>query len=729
MTPPKAGRYELREEIGRGAMGVVYKGYDPMIGRTVAVKTVRLLEENTAAQRQELVQRFHTEARAAGALTHPHIVVVYDAGEEEGLFYITMEYVEGSSLQALLERRQTFPTPRVVKIVEQAASALEYAHHRNVIHRDVKPANILLTAEDTAKLTDFGTAKILQLGATSSGQIIGTPSYMSPEQVKGKPVDGRSDIFSLGVVLYELVTGEKPFPGTNVTTVIYKIVHEDPIPARELDSSVHPGLNSIIERALAKEPDDRYQSCRELIEELRNYRQLGVTGSATVVAPAPPRAPVVEPPASRPAPEPPRAAPPPPVAPAPPPEAAPRPARPAPPPPVSISAAMPPPPKKKSGGIGITLVLLGVLAAGGYFVWPNIRATLEGSRATVPLPSSAPASPVTEPSPSPPAAGPEKPEPRAAEPAPAPAAPKVEAKAPAKVEPEALRQRLEQRLREAGLDDKVKVKVAGNVVTLSGELSRRERQQILQRLGALPREMRLRDQLRVVRDPEEPRAAPGLAELEVLTDVLGARAVLKGPAGPAGECTAPCRFEDLRPGRYELEVTKDGYRPERRILTLQAGSIREARIPMQAAASGIVVASTPAGADVYVNGTRHPQPTPATIPLAPGNYRISVQKAGFTPYEGAVDLRAEELKQLRVELVERRQAAAVGWLEVRSIPPGADILLNDTNTGRKTPARLELPAGQYTVTIYLRGYATVRKTVTVEGNLAVAINETLQRVP
>src|ERR1700720_4564239 len=266
-------------------MGVVFHGFDPVIGRNVAVKTLRLSEAGTGLSRDELIGRFQTEARAAGLLTHPNIVVVFDAGEEDGLFYITMEFVEGRSLQTLLDARQLFPLPRVMKLMEQVCSALDFAHQHNVVHRDIKPANVMLTADDTLKISDFGTAKILQFGTAQTAHVMGTPSYMSPEQVKGKPVDGRSDIFSLGVILYELMTGEKPFPGQNITTVIHKIINEDPISPRSLDSSIHPGLSAVITRALAKEPSARYQTCQELLDALKNYRDAG-NPEATVRMPA-----------------------------------------------------------------------------------------------------------------------------------------------------------------------------------------------------------------------------------------------------------------------------------------------------------------------------------------------------------------------------------------------------------------------------------------------------------
>src|SRR5579871_644106 len=272
----KAGRYEIVGELGRGAMGVVYKATDPVIGRPVAVKTIKLSEQGTGLTRSELIARFQTEARAAGLLTHHNIVVVYDAGEEDGLFYITMELVEGKSVQALLDDGHAFPLPRVLRIMEQACNALQFAHENNIVHRDIKPANIMLTGDDTVKVTDFGTAKILQFGTVQqTAHVMGTPSYMSPEQVKGRAVDGRSDIFSLGVVFYELLTNEKPFPGQSITTVIYKIVNEEPIPPRQLNPGLHPGLNEIVMRALSKDPETRFQSCRQMQEALKNYRALG----------------------------------------------------------------------------------------------------------------------------------------------------------------------------------------------------------------------------------------------------------------------------------------------------------------------------------------------------------------------------------------------------------------------------------------------------------------------
>jgi serine/threonine protein kinase len=290
LTATKAGRYEILGELGRGGMGVVYKAKDPLIGRTVAVKTIRLSEEGTGMSHAQLVERFQTEARAAGLLTHPNIVVIYDAGEADGLYYITMELVNGKSLRSLLDSGEKFTLPRLLHIMEQVCSALQFAHDNNVVHRDIKPANIILAANDLVKITDFGTAKILQYGGSQQTAAMGTPGYMSPEQIKSKAVDGRTDIFSLGVMLYELTTGQRPFRGQDVTAILYRILNEEPVPPQKLNPSLPQGVSSTILKALAKSPHQRYENCRELLEDLKNYRpgEAGAAANAASHIPAPP---------------------------------------------------------------------------------------------------------------------------------------------------------------------------------------------------------------------------------------------------------------------------------------------------------------------------------------------------------------------------------------------------------------------------------------------------------
>jgi serine/threonine-protein kinase len=235
----------------------------------------------------EMVRRFKNEARAAGVLNHPNIVTIYDAGEHEGILYIAMEFMEGTTLQALLEETRMLDAEQVLHFSREICKGLDYAHAKGIVHRDVKPANIMITAQGALKVMDFGIAKAGG-SMTSTGQVLGTPNYMSPEQVKGRSLDGRSDLFSFGVILYEMLTGEKPFAGQNVTTIIYKIVNETPASPRDLDVSIHPGLSAIVMKALGKTADDRYQSGAELVHDLENYKRAGVTPQATQVLPQTP---------------------------------------------------------------------------------------------------------------------------------------------------------------------------------------------------------------------------------------------------------------------------------------------------------------------------------------------------------------------------------------------------------------------------------------------------------
>jgi eukaryotic-like serine/threonine-protein kinase len=282
------GRYEILSELGRGSMGVVYRAHDPNIGRTVAIKML-LTERLATGDLTEYLERFHREAQSAGALAHPNIVTIYDFGEDSGNYYLAMEYLEGKSLERLVQEQPLLPVETIIPIFEQVCSALDVAHAHGIVHRDVKPANIMILESGRVKVTDFGIAKVMAAEMTQAGQVLGTPNYMSPEQVLNRPLDGRSDLFSLGAILYELVTGEKPFIGQNITTVIYKIIHEMPIAPRELDPGIHPGLSYVMSRALAKSPDDRYQTCSELANDLKNYKNIEgvVTAGATMVVKAP----------------------------------------------------------------------------------------------------------------------------------------------------------------------------------------------------------------------------------------------------------------------------------------------------------------------------------------------------------------------------------------------------------------------------------------------------------
>src|SRR5438309_1374829 len=254
------GRYEVVAELGRGAMGVVYKARDPQIDRLVAVKTVSLWGQEPEEE-QEFRLRFANEAQAAGRLHHPGIISVFDVGEDPDNQdpYIVLEYVSGESLQRVLAREKKLAQSKALKLAEELAEALDYAHAQGVVHRDIKPANILVTEDGHAKIADFGIAKLNLSQLTLPGKVMGTPAYMAPEQLSGEGVDGRSDIFSLGVILYAMVTGHSPFHGNSATTVCFKVVNRDPVPASAFDLDLPRTPDAVIFRAMAKDPADRYQ--------------------------------------------------------------------------------------------------------------------------------------------------------------------------------------------------------------------------------------------------------------------------------------------------------------------------------------------------------------------------------------------------------------------------------------------------------------------------------------
>jgi serine/threonine protein kinase len=761
-TVTKAGRYEIVGELGRGAMGVVYKAMDPVIGRTVAVKTIRLSEEGTGLSRPELLTRFQTEARAAGLLTHPNIVVVFDAGEEDGLYYITMELVEGKSLQALLDGGHAFPLPRTLRIMEQTCSALQFAHERNVIHRDIKPANLMLTADDTVKVTDFGTAKILQFGTVQqTAHVMGTPSYMSPEQVKGRAVDGRSDIFSLGVMLYEMVTGEKPFPGQNITTVIYKIVNEDPVPPRQIDPSIHPGISAVIMKALVKEPDQRYQNCREMLEDLRNYRTIapgagnpqstmvmgGGSPTATLVsanptgrgfanedhtvaatarslnarASAPNQTPLVRR--------------------------------------TGTIAPAPEPPKKKNivGTILAALLLLGVIVYGAIKIRPVFEAARvlhDEQKKSAPSPAAVPAA--TETTSANPAANPagaETSQPKdpgvvaSAEPKPSetkPAEVVPEKPAPKKAEntisPKAAeyKGRIEEAISEKGLTGHVRVQVAGNTLTLAGKLRPADHGALLKLLRNAPSDVRVIDHLEYDDTPvpaaaggsdegTHPVPPPGQGAIHVVTDVIGAHAVLRGPAGHVlSKCETPCSFNDLNPARYSLEVQKDGYQSVQTALQVKSGDAQDQKIKLESLAKGIYISSQPPGADVFINGAKQSGQTPVTLPLAPGQYNLVLRLQGYEPYAGGIQIKDNIQTQLNVPM-SQKSASRVAWAQVNSTPKGAEIIVDGNSTGQFTPARVQVPVGIHNITVRLNGFQFAKRTFQASEGGTVPVDVPLQQ--
>jgi predicted Ser/Thr protein kinase len=277
------GRYEVLQEIGHGAMGVVFKARDPLIDRLIALKTITA----SVAEDKDLLERFRREAKAAGMLQHPNIVTIYEMGEADGVPFIAMEYLEGESLDALITRRAPAPLQQKVGYLVQTCRALQYAHRRSVIHRDIKPANIVVTVEGVVKVVDFGIALLAAASKTQTGTLLGTLAYMSPQQLGGKRADARSDIWSVGVVLYELLTGRRPFEGENHAALVLSILKDEPVPLREMLRECPYQLDAIVRKALAKDDAVRFQSMEELLLGLKSAwatLHLNRTGEAPVDA-------------------------------------------------------------------------------------------------------------------------------------------------------------------------------------------------------------------------------------------------------------------------------------------------------------------------------------------------------------------------------------------------------------------------------------------------------------
>jgi serine/threonine protein kinase len=774
-TMAKAGRYEILGELGRGAMGVVYRAVDPVIGRNVAVKTIRLTEEGTGLTRPELLSRFQTEARAAGLLTHPNIVVVYDAGEEDGLYYITMELVVGKSMQAVFDSGESFPVPRILRILEQTCAALQFAHERNIVHRDIKPANLMLTADDTVKVTDFGTAKILQFGTVQqTTHVMGTPSYMSPEQVKGRPIDGRTDIFSLGVVLYEMLTGEKPFPGQSITTVIYKIVNEEPIPPRQLNPSIHPGLNDIVMRALAKEPEVRYQNCREMLVDLRNYRALAGqdrSPDATLISPrgqglqalnqpystptSPLHAQFAEDPATaatarslqqR----------------ATTPSQTPAVRRTGPLPPLPIEV-----PEKKNSAFTTVLAaifLVAVIVYGVIRLQPEIqaararnnpaRAPVTNLPAATPLPPPSDSSASSTPAANPPTAAATSPSDAAANTADDSAAVSSKPSAeppteqpvaaspprPKKSEPTITaaaaeyKRQIEQAITNKELNGRVKVNAIASTLTLVGKLRPADHASLLKFMRNAPTNVRVVDDIQyddtAIASAEGdngalPVPAAGKSAIHIVTDVIGATATLFGPAGrQLFDCQTPCSFNNLAPTHYSLQITKDGFTPLQTALELKVGQALDQKLHLEAIAKGLFVTSQPPGADIFINGAKQSGQTPATIPLSAGQYDLVLRLQGYQAYAGHIQVNNNQQTTLNAQLKERSQVH-VAWAQVHSTPEGAEIYIDGAPAGEISPARVQIPTGTHIIALKMSGYQIAKRGVEASEGGTVIVNEVL----
>jgi serine/threonine-protein kinase len=744
-TLTKAGRYQIVSELGRGSMGVVYRGYDPVIGRTVAIKTM-LVGNLTPAEFEEYKARFQREAQSAGALNHPNIVTVYDFGEDTGVLYLAMELLEGKSLQRLVEEQGVLPVETIVPIFTQVCSALDHAHRNKIVHRDIKPANIMIVDSGLVKVTDFGIAKVMSSGMTQAGQILGTPNYMSPEQVKGRPVDGRSDIFSLGVILYELVTGEKPFGGQNITTVIYKIINENPIPPRELDATIHPGLSYVIQKALAKSPEERYQTCRELAEDLKNYKNLGGTAApdATVIVRTPP---ISMQPVNVPARE---ATPPPPPAPATRPAAQPAPRHAAPPPPRPY-VPLQPSPSRTALWVVLALLLVGGLG-GAYYYYQQALVPKTGHLmvnanvpdATISLDGR------TEPSwvapfgfsdltPGPHSVLVSKEGYESARQV-------VEVKAG-----ETLSVRAELKPIEAAPDVgglTVAANIQGAQISLDGhsdptwvtpyvftELAAGEHALVISKDGyqayeqmvtvAAGETASVKAELAAARGAAPARpAAPRTGQLVVTSNVPGAKISLDGRTD--ANWVTPFTFRDVSAGTHFVTVVQAGYAPFETSLRIEGGRTATVNANLAVPQGEINIVTTPPGFEVRINGKSYGRtPVSATLPL--GTYTYELVRPGTEPYESSFELKYDgHMITRKVDLNVGGGAAAGSVIDVRTIPPGATVFANGKPVGSATPTSFRLSPGQHTLTISLSGFRPIQRRLIVPSDGSpVNVNERL----
>ncbi|HEV2962026.1 MAG TPA: serine/threonine-protein kinase [Candidatus Angelobacter sp.] len=684
MSLQKVARYEIVEELGRGAMGLVYKALDPTIGRTVALKTMRL--DVHGLETEDMLRRFKNEARAAGLLNHPNIVTIYDAGEQDGIFYIAMECIEGTTLHALLMEKRVLTAEEVIELSRHLCKGLDYAHAHGIVHRDIKPANIMITPNGTVKIMDFGIAKAGG-GMTNTGQVLGTPNYMSPEQVKGKTLDGRSDLFSFGVILYEMITGEKPFVGQNVTTIIYKIVNESPISPRDLDVTVHPGLSAVVTKALAKAPDDRYQSGAELMNDLEKYKSLGsnlaatavVSASAvaghsdqseqTLVLPATAATAVAEMAATQ---------------------------------RVSGGAAAAVSPAKalekprlveKPGttviethkirlylGAVVAVLLLAVGIAGyGYYERSAAQRLAEHADAQVAFDKSIRAStpqvvvppPIPDPTPDPEITAQPSPE-------------KVKTKQP------------------------VRVKATSSPNQVFSHQ----------------------------------------AELKISSTPDGAKVEVDGWSEP--QWVTPFRASNLAAGIHTVVFTKPGYVEETRSVEVGAGKSLAVNVDLNPMVSSVMVSSTPSGANIWIDSKDTGKTTPATIILEKGQHNILLRKQGFkevstseTLSEGQtlnyspVLLANTSVAQMQEEGQGRgfwKRAFGVesipegkGRIHIRTFPKGASIEVDGHVAPKKTDVQWDVDPGTYDIGLRMDGYKSVRRSVKVEKGKIRNVDEVLEK--
>ena len=573
-------------------MGVVYRAQDPAIGRTIAIKTIRLSDLTDPNERDRMRDRLFREAQSAGILSHPNIVTIYDIHEESGLAYIFMEFVNGPTLEQVLGNEQPPTRDSLFETFRQTAAALDYAHKKGIVHRDIKPANIMIHEDGAAKITDFGVAKIASSQMTQSGTMMGTPSYMSPEQVQGGSVDGRSDQFALAVIAYEVLTGEKPFVAEYLPSLLYKICREEPSPAQRLNPTLAPEVDGVLRKALAKSAADRHATCSDFIRELRaacNLRPDWValprgssqdlpTLASNSAVPVPDLSPISAAPSTplaRLSSLDPKTVPPSPAQPVPASADVPSPA---------ASAAVPRPlstEKREGHTVRNTLIAVAAVIVLALVVFVSQR----------PLsPTDTPAAPPVE-------AG-SQPKPSALEPNPS-SPPQAPPAAPV----------------ETPVAEAPKTTAPAKPVTPTDTAPRRT-----------PPDSGVED-----------------VHVQILTAPGGAQVIVDG----VPRCTSPCDL-NLSRGRHVMLARLEGHRESRRIFQVPDES--SLTIDLERITGTLSVASTPAGATIVINGQPRAEKTPAILKLPVGTYRLQVTKDQLKTDEETIVITDGGMSQRRYQL-------------------------------------------------------------------------------
>jgi len=608
----RIGRYKIVRELGRGAMGVVYHAIDPNIGRPVAIKTIQLGGPRKPDEQERLRERLFREARSAGMLSHPGIVTIYDVEQQGELAYIAMEFVDGPTLDQLLSDAQPLAPNRMFGILAQTAAALDYAHSKGIVHRDIKPANIMIAGDGTAKITDFGIAKITAAEQfTMTGSIVGTPHYMSPEQVQGQPVDGRSDQFSLAVIAFEMLTGEKPYTGEHLTTVVYKIVAEEPVAPHRINSTLSGPIENAMRKGLAKKADARYRTCSEFIDALekacastKGWKPMPRGGSLNAPTMAESAQPAVTLPPGR------------------------RPIR------SGGTATVERGQKRKSGFLPFLAAILMAAALLALIGWQAGQPTAPHTGETT-QPRQPPSTAATgnaqaggtqsvAPGTTGSAAGNTTPSSAAqseSKPSPMPSGESGSTGAVTEPKPpeETVAAKQGRSLEQTPPGQTPPVPTPAQPPAQPEDVPKPVQRPPVQIQKAAP-EIPVRRQA-----APQPRIAAAPQQVMAITSPGGATATLDGH--PDQACTTPCPLI-AAPGHHTIAFTLPGYQIEHRDVTVGSESMELPAVILHAFNGVLMLSSTPPGASILVNGRPVPETTPAQLSLAPGSYKISVQKNG-----------------------------------------------------------------------------------------------------